>query len=268
MTKPDSAGYKWDAGDYQASSSNQKRWAVELLARHSFRGDERALDIGCGDGGTTALIAERTPRGSVLGMDSSPDMVELARRNYPPERVPNVTFVLKDARALDFGPEFDLIFSNATLHWIADHRPVLAGISRAMKPGGHALLQMGGRGNAAGVAEVLDGLMADRQWARFFKGFDFRYGFYGPVEYDGWMAAAGLKKIRVELLPKDAVHQGPAGLAAWVRTTWLPYTQRVPELLRPRFVDEIVECYVQRHPADAGGLVHVDMVRLEVEATK
>ena len=77
---------------------------------------------------------------------------------------------------------------------------------------------------------------------------------------------AGLKPVRVELLPKDMQQAGRAGLAGWVRTTWLPYTQRVPEPLREQFILELVDSYLDRHPLDIHGFAHVPMVRLEVEA--
>ncbi len=151
--------YQWDAREYRASSSNQKRWALELLAQLELKGAERVLDIGCGDGEITAAIAARVPRGSALGMDSSPDMVELAARQHPAVRHPNLAFVVKDARDIDFPEEFDAVFSNACLHWVSDHRPVLRGIGKCLKPGGRVLLQMGGRGNAASVLDALEEVM-------------------------------------------------------------------------------------------------------------
>ena len=86
--------YQWDAREYRASSSNQKRWALELLAQLELKGAERVLDIGCGDGEITAAIAARVPRGSALGIDSSPDMVEMAARQHPADRCPNLAFVV------------------------------------------------------------------------------------------------------------------------------------------------------------------------------
>jgi trans-aconitate 2-methyltransferase len=61
-------------------------------------------------------------------------------------------------------------------------------------------------------------------------------------------------------------HPGRAGLAGWIRTTWMPYTQRVPEELRDRFIRDVVDTYLARHPLDENGLSHVRMLRLEVEA--
>jgi len=72
--------------------------------------------------------------------------------------------------------------------------------------------------------------------------------------------------VRVELVPKDMVHQGREGLAGWIRTTWLPFTERVPGELRGKFVDELADWYLRRYRPDREGLVHVNAIRLEVEA--
>jgi trans-aconitate methyltransferase len=117
--------YKWNAEDYKDNSPNQKKWALELLAKAHLTGNESVLDIGCGDGEITALIAGEVRRGRVVGLDSSTGMIELARQRFPSKAHPNLSFVLKDAREIDFQSEFDLIFSNACLHWVTDHFPVL-----------------------------------------------------------------------------------------------------------------------------------------------
>jgi trans-aconitate methyltransferase len=69
-------------------------------------------------------------------------------------------------------------------------------------------------------------------------------------------------------MPKDATYPGSEGFAAWLRTTWLPYIQRLPVSAREEFIAAVTERYVAKHPPDAGDKVHVRMVRLEIEATK
>jgi trans-aconitate 2-methyltransferase len=260
--------YHWNAEEYRTSSSNQKKWALELLSKLDLKGNERVLDIGCGDGEITAAIAQRVSRGSAVGIDSSKDMIDLATRRFPSEHHPNVAFLLKDARDLDFPEEFDAVFSNACLHWVVDHRPVLAGIRRCLKPSGRMLLQMGGRGNAATALEAIDAVLKMPRWAEYFNGFAFPYAFHGPDEYRSWLAALGFEIRRAELLPKDMVHEGSDGFAAWLRTTWLPYTERVPGSLREEFIREIVAAHARIRPPDADGSIHFTMVRLEVEAAK
>jgi trans-aconitate methyltransferase len=169
---------------------------------------------------------------------------------------------------MDFQPEFDVVFSNAALHWVHDHLPVLRSIARALRPSGRALLQMGGQGNAAAIIDVAEKLMRKEPWRSFFHGFSFPYAFYGAEEYRNLAKEAGLVPRRIELIPKTMRHEGKEGLAAWIRTTWLPYTQRVPAGMREEFIEEIAAVYEAEHGIDAKGFLAVGMVRLEVEAGK
>ena len=257
---------RWDAGEYAKHSAVQQHWARELIAKLSWRGDERVLDIGCGDGKVSAEIARvAVPRGSVFGIDNSAEMVRFASRQFAD--VANLSFRQMDARDITFRGEFDVVFSNAALHWIVDHRPVLRGIAAALRPSGRVLLQMGGKGNAATMLETIERVATSPAWSRYFGDFTFPYGFHGVEEYRAWLGEAGLDPVRVELIPKDAAHD-PQSLAGWVRTTWLPWTERIPAGEREAFVREVTEAYVAAHPLDSQGRAHVAMVRLEVEARK
>ncbi len=148
------ARFRWNAEDYAQHSRPQQKWARELIGKLRLRGPESVLDIGCGDGKVTAEIAYLVPDGRVVGIDNSPAMIALAAERYPRHRHPNLLFRRMDAAALTFSGQFDVVFSNAALHWIRDHRPVLAGILQALKPGGRIVLQMGGRGNAAQMLAI------------------------------------------------------------------------------------------------------------------
>jgi trans-aconitate 2-methyltransferase len=260
--------FQWNAGEYAKSSSIQQEWARELIRKLALRGDETLLDIGSGDGKVTAEIAMRLPDGKVVGIDSSEEMVDLAQNKYPPDACVNLQFQLMDAGKLGFDNQFDVVFSNAALHWVFDHRPVLQGIYQGLRHGGRILLQMGGRGNADEVMDVIKKLMIGGEWRKYFDGFKFSYGFHGPDEYRKWLQGAGLDPKRIELIPKDAEHKGRTGLESWIRTTWLPYTYQVPEEKRESFISELADGYLEKHPADKDGVVHVKMVRLEVEAMK
>jgi trans-aconitate 2-methyltransferase len=261
-------GIRWNAAEYARNSAAQQEWARELIAKLALTGNESVLDLGCGDGKVTAEIAGLVPAGRVVGVDSSEDMIRLSRAAFPQPRHPTLSFQAGDVRALPFEREFDVVFSNATLHWVKDHGPVLKGAARSLRPGGRILFQMGGRGNGAEIFKVAAQMAGSNEWSRWFEGFEFPWGFYGPEEYEPWCAAVGLKVRRIELLPRTMQQKGAEGLAGWIRTTWMPYTERVPADRRDSFVREASERYVKAHPADARGVVSVDMVRLEVDAVK
>ena len=260
--------YVWNAEDYAKHSSSQYTWAKELIPKLKLSGNEALLDIGCGDGKVTAALAKCLPKGCVIGVDASEDMISLARQTFPQDAYPNLSFQRMDARALTFHGIFDRVFSNAALHWIIDHKPVLHGVQRSLKSGGRLLFQMGGKGNAQEVLSILNVLLKKEPWIKFFSGFTFPYGFYTPEEYIAWLLEAKLKPERAELLQKDMQLPGKAGLAGWIRTTWPPYTERLPNGLREAFIEKIVSIYLETHPLDAAGVAHVCMVRLEVEASK
>jgi len=260
--------YSRNAADYAKHSSAQQRWARELIAKLDLNGDESVLDIGCGEGKVTAEIAGYLPAGHVLGVDSSNDMIESAGRHFPIETHSNLSFQLADARQLPFREQFDVIFSNAALHWVIDHQPVLSGIHNSLKAKGRMLLQMGGKGNAESVISVLETIIANDEWISYFSDFEFPYGFHDPETYAQWLGKAGLNPVRIELIPKDMSFENKDGLSGWIRTTWLPYTNRVPGDLKTELIGQLVDTYVEKYPEDSDGNIHVQMVRLEVEAIK
>ena len=272
----------WDAADYVAHSAAQQLWARELIEKLRLRGDEAVLDIGCGDGRATAMIAERLPRGSALGVDSSPSMIAKAREQFPTAGksrsaggaagkdggagLANLTFRLMDARALDLPPAYDVAFSTAALHWMSDHRAILRGVRAALVPGGRLLFEMGGRGNIAEALAVVDEVVARPRWRGFFDGFVAPHHFFGREEYEIWLPEAGFDVSRIRVFERDMPHAGRAALLGWLRTTWFTYVDRVPQELAAAFVEEVADAYEAAHPPDGDGVYHVQLMRLEVEA--
>jgi len=260
--------HKWNAGDYAGHSSAQAKWGEELIAKLDLRGDEAVLDIGCGDGKLTAALAQQLSAGFVQGVDSSPEMICFAKKSFPREKFSNLSFAVRDARRLAFKDKFDIVVSFACLHWVKNHLPVLKGIRRSLKDGGCTLLQFGGKGNAEDVIAVAGELVAGDPWKKYFRGFVSPWYFYEPEEYAVYVNKAGLVPQRIELIAKDMVQNGKDGLIGWMRTTWTPYTGRLPASLRDKFLAKIADRYLARYPLDKAGCAHVKVQRLEVEACK
>lgn len=260
--------HTWNPEEYAKHSAAQLGWARELIARLKLGGDESVLDVGSGDGKVTAEIAAALPRGRVVGLDGSREMIEFARAHYDDRQFPNLEFVCMDARQIELSRRFDIVFSNAALHWIEDHPAVLKGLSRVMRRGAGLIISCGGRDNALEILEAVEAVTAKDRWRNYFEGFAFPYHFYGPDEYSRWLPEAGLSSVRVELVPKAMPQRGAEGLAGWIRTTWLPFTERVPDSAREEMIQDVVKTYLDRFPLDAAGDAYVKMVRLEVEALK
>lgn len=260
--------YKWNPSDYANYSEGQHNWAIELIDKIHITGSESLLDIGCGDGKVSALIASHLPEGQVVGIDSSLEMVTLACERFPPNKHKNLKFLHLDAQDLDFVSKFDVVFSNAVLHWIEDHRNVLKRVEQSLCQFGRLLFQMGGTGNAAGMVAAFDQVITSSRWSQYFGDFNFPYSFYGQEEYINWLIQVGFEPVRVELIPKEMKHKGINGLTGWLRTTWHPYTERIPPGLRDGFLSDVVFAYLEEHPLNDHGDAIVKMVRLEVEAFK
>jgi trans-aconitate methyltransferase len=259
---------QWNPEEYARNSSNQLEWARGLIERLALVGDEALLDVGCGDGKITAEIAKAVPQGFVLGVDASAAFIEYARSHYSSGMYPHLLFEEMDAQRLEYPRKFDIIFSNAALHWARDHRAFLAGCAKLLKPGGRLIISCGGRGNAADIQTAIDRVIGRGEWAGYFEGFEYPYFFYGPDDYEVWLPEAGLNASRLALVEKDMIHAGDDGLAGWLRTTWLPYTLRIPEERREAFIKTCVDAYLGEHPLDGDGKCHVRMIRLEVEARR
>lgn len=260
--------FVWSAADYASNSAVQQTWARELITRLKLQGNECILDVGCGDGKVTAEMARSVPHGSAVGVDASPQMIKFAGMTFPARKHPNLEFHVMDARHVSFQRKFDLVFSNAALHWVDDHQAILRGAASVLRPRGRLLISCGGKGNAHDVFLALRPQMRLKRWRQFFRKMEAPYFFHSPEEYKKWLPRFGFETLSVKLAPKDATYQGREGFAAWLRTTWLPYTQRVPEYLREEFIASIVERYLAKHPPDAKDLVHVRMVRLEIDALR
>jgi len=262
---PPKSTVRWDASDYAKNSQGQFGWAMGNIGKLALQGSESVLDIGCGDGKITAEIAKLVPHGRVLGIDRSEEMIALATRLI---QLPNAAFRVLDAQALDFDGEFDAVFSNSAIHWMPNPEAVVRGIARAIKPGGRIFLSMGGRGTASSGFKALAIMSQDPRWSEAIHSAPSPYHFLGPREYEPWLAGAALHVDRVELVQKPMRHASLAALEGWFRTTWMAYSDRVPESQRAEFLHELAERASKDCSIAEDGAILMPMVNLEVEAHK
>ena len=136
-----------------------------VLDRAPLDGQERVLDVGCGTGRITRLIADRLTTGRVIGVDRSPQMLAEAALGLSDLPAARVGLVRASATALPFSGQADLVFSTATFHWIADHDALFRSVARALRPGGWLVAQCGGGPNLARIHGRGDALI-DRKSTR------------------------------------------------------------------------------------------------------
>ncbi|HEY6525694.1 MAG TPA: methyltransferase domain-containing protein, partial [Solirubrobacteraceae bacterium] len=154
----------WDASTYDRVSGPQQRWAAEQLDRLELAGDEVVVDAGCGSGKITLELIRRVPRGTVYAVDAAPSMVR-----HTQEAVGDrATALCQDLAELELPEPVDVVFSNATFHWIPDHDALFAALARNMKPGAQLLAQCGGKGNIDRFRVLADKVAFEEPFAPYF----------------------------------------------------------------------------------------------------
>jgi len=242
----------WDPARYRRNAGFVATLGEPLLELLAPRPGERILDLGCGDGALTTLIADSA---SVLGVDASAAQVAAARaRGLAAEVV--------DGTRLAFDTAFDAVFSNAALHWMRDPDAVIAGVWRALRPGGRFVAECGGAGNVASVRGAL--AVALRR-----RGIDAEAAnpwYFPPAEeYRARLEARGFAVVEMALIPRPT--RLPGALADWLDTFAESFLATVPPQSRPSVKRE-VEDMLRGDLADASGAWTVDYVRLRFKALK
>ncbi len=225
----------WDAGTYDRISAPQQAWAAEQLDRLQLTGDEVVLDAGCGSGKITAELVARVPRGRVYGVDAAPSMVAHTQAALGDR----VTVLCQDLAELELPEPVDVIFSNATFHWISDHAALFAALHRNLKPGGRLLAQCGGRGNIDRFRRLSDEVADEPPFAPYFAGWVKPWNYAAAQETAERLRAAGFADVRTWLEPRPTELDEPR---AFITTVCLVrHLDPLPEDLRELFVDRVME---------------------------
>jgi SAM-dependent methyltransferase len=248
------ASQSWDPERYARNArfvSDLGQPVVDLLAP---RAGERILDLGCGDGALTEQLAALGC--GVIGVDASAPQVAAARARGVDARV-------VAGEDLDFSAAFDAVFSNAALHWMK-RRPdaVIAGVWRALVPGGRFVGELGGAGCVATIERALVASLARR-------GIDAAavhpWYFPTPEDYGARLADAGFAVDSIALIPRPTPL--PGDVTAWLETFAESFAAPVPPAQRAEFFAEVREA-VRPQLCGADGQWTADYVRLRFKALK
>ena len=170
MNRAQSVFREWNSAVYHRLSGPQVSWGKRVLSRLRLRGDEIVLDAGCGTGRLTAELLEVLPRGRVIGIDQSRNMLNSAREHLA-EFGERVRLVACDLLHVPFKAMFEGIVSTAAFHWVLDHERLFANLRVVLIPGGWLEAQCGGGPNLARLRSRADALAATPEFAPYFAGF-------------------------------------------------------------------------------------------------
>ena len=242
--------YEFDGRKYEKASAHQKEWGERLITELSLRGDEQILDLGCGDGKLTAQLAELVPEGSVLGIDASLGMIEVAQK-YQKD---NLSFLLLDINSLDFEEKFDLVFSNATVHWIKDHNELLRKVRRSLRNDGVVRFNFAGDGNCSNFFAIVKRAMKNpRYYAKYFS--DFEWPWFMPTvdEYETIVRRFPFRDIRIWIENADRYFPDLHTMTKWIdQPSLVPFLKCIDQSDKQSFRDFVVRRMIEQTRQDDG----------------
>lgn len=230
--------YDFDGEKYKKASKHQKEWGNRLIGQLRLKGNESILDLGCGDGVLTEQLSFLVPNGHVLGIDASAGMIQTAKqfsRN-------NLEFHQMDIRDMSYADEFDVIFSNAALHWLRDHNSLLRSAYHALKPGGILLWNFAGSGSCLNFFETVRQIMAEENYQQYFKNFEWPWFMPCKTEYEELAASEEFREFSVTEEMADRTFADAGEMIRWIdQPSLVPFIQRVPEEKKEAFRTEVIE---------------------------
>ena len=255
--------HTWDPERYLTYADERGRPFVDLVARVGAQSPRRVVDLGCGPGNLTALLATRWPDATVTGLDSSPEMVEAARRDVPGS-TGRVEFEVADLRAWQPAEPVDVLVSNATLQWVPGHLDLLPALVSAVAPGGWVAFQVPGNFDEPSHTIRRD-LAALPEYAAHTAGVAVPSS-HDPADYYDALADLG---CRVDAWETTYLHvlSGTDPVFTWVSGTGArPTLQALPPGLREDFEAEFRSRLSAAYPTRDDGTVLLPFRRVFVVA--
>jgi trans-aconitate 2-methyltransferase len=181
------------------------------------------------------------PRGSVVGVDASTQMVEFARDHFAASH-PNLAFRAADAAGLRFRDEFDLVVSFNALHWVIPQAAALAGIREALRQSGRALLQMVSQGERKSLEDVLEDTARSPRWAKHFAAHTAPFVHFTDAQYRE-LARQGfaVDTLETELVAWDFGSRD--AFVGFARVTFAEWTRSVPAAEQLEFIHDVLDRY-------------------------
>jgi len=232
----------WDSTQYLKFANERTQPSLDLVSRIALEAPRRIVDLGCGPGNSTAVLARRWPQAEITGLDNSPAMLAKARADFPQwnwVEADIAAWAAAGEKRLPTGCDgarFDLVFTNAALQWVPDHRRLFPQLFACVAPGGAFAMQVPGDPNAT-AHRVVRELAATSAWRRYFTPAPREWHVHPPEFY--YDALAPLAK-RVDLWCTEYLHvlASVDGVIEWYRGSGLrPWLDALPdEATRTQFL--------------------------------
>lgn len=243
--------YFWDANTYDSISNVQENWARTLISKRNWNRNEKVLDAGCGTGRVTRILLEYLPNGMIYGIDNDPNMIKKAKDNLV--NYSNIVVMQSNLTSINsdtFPIKFDVIFSNAVLHWILNHFKVFNNFYDILNDNGSLLIQCGGFGNLQKTIDVFDSVKNLSEFTQYFSRWKISWNFAKPEDTKNILKRIGYKNIKVYLTDTPVSFKSRSDYSIYLKTVVLgPYLKYLPnEQLKEKFIDKILSNIENKFP--------------------
>jgi len=255
----------WDAETYDTVSSIQEAWGSKVVGWRIWQGSEKVMDAGCGTGRLTKVLAGKVPSGVVYAVDIDHNMIQVASRNL--KDAGNVKFIESDISTANLPSKVDVVFSNAAIHWVHDHRRPFENFWNLLDEKGEIIIQCGGHGNLSRIISILDEIRQHGKFKEFFAGWQESWYFARPEDTSRLLHDTGFKDVQAHLTEDSATFADRDSFALFAKTVVMkPYLARLPN---QELKDQFLESFLNEIESNHKSLRWVmDYVRLNIRAKK
>jgi trans-aconitate 2-methyltransferase len=247
------ASHVWNADLYCSNSSMQFQAAVKLLSTLEISSCKQIIDLGCGDGKITAMIARSLPEASIVGIDASAQMIDFACRTFPKERNINLEFRLQDINEFNYQNGCDLICSFFALQWISNLDAVFRMIHKSLRQAGMFAFIVPLHISSA-LDQALQEMIALPEWSGYFETFSTGWYFRDPKEIQDLLNDNHFISHHIEVVAQEISFPSRAHLERFI-LPWLTHLDRVPESLKDVFYNRLIDRYLELEPSLLDGSV-------------
>lgn len=255
-----------NAEEYRQNSLVQWYWALETIDKYPWQGNERVLDIGCGDGKVTAYITRYLHSGVIVGIDVSQPMIQLSSSLFLPKEYPNLFFLKEDVIALPFIQQFDVVVSFLCLHWVMEQKLALENIYDSLVPEGKALLVVPLK-HASNLSIASEQLANSSKWSSYFPDFKWQKVYYTEDEYITLLKEVGFQsaETRVSTIPIKFSYRQE--LIEWMRPQQL-FIRHLPMDIQNCFLNDLADLLMLYHTIGDDGSIIYSTIKMEALAIK
>lgn len=251
----------WDPGQYEQFADHRLRPGLDLIARIPALEARRVVDLGCGTGTLTAVLARRWPTAQILGLDGSPEMLERT-----PVELDNVDWQVGDIAAWSPTEPYDVVFSNAALHWLDDHASLFRRLAATLAPDGVLAVQMPDNWSEPSH-RIPAALLDDGGFSRTARSALITDCVAAPADYRRWLGPN--LEIDMWTTTYHQVLQGPDPVLEWVMGTVLrPVLETLDRADQTAFLDECALRYRAAYPPESDGATILPFRRLFIVAVR